>query len=349
MHVFSLSPAELSFADTGGHAIRGEDEDLMQEERTTLQSSGASGGFGCDDLERRDFALGGPSALAALTESVWYAPYVRDITHCHNCLEIGMCVDGRGKLLLGGAQEIVPFSPGTITVIPAGMFHSQQNEGDAMTRWRYISVDAGRLVHELPSALRSVIEPFFEAISSRAVCMQHSRQAAQASGIICMMYEMKSRSEGEILPEHEALLLYLLAVLSREPVARSRSTDDPQLLHPIEPALNYICAHFESELRVAQMAKACAMSESHFRRTFAQIMGVSPLEYLNRYRIQRAKEMLHASRRPVQNIATDCGFVSIATFNRNFMRYVGYSPSDWRQMKGETGKTLGDALGLTDV
>lgn len=318
----------------------------MQEDRIQAQAAGM---LGRDDLERRDLALGGPSALAALSESVSYAPYVRDITHCHNYLEIGMCVDGRGKLLLGGAQEMVPFGPGSIAVIPAGMYHSQQNEGEPMTRWRYIGVDAPRLLAESPSAMRRVMEPYFEAISRRGVCMQHSKQAAQASGIICMMYEMKSRSEGEILPEHEALLLLLLAALAREPVARTRSMDDPQLLHPIEPALSYISAHFESELRVAQMAKACAMSESHFRRTFAQIMGVSPLEYLNRYRIQRAKEMLHESRRPVQNIAMDCGFVSIATFNRNFMRYVGYSPSDWRQMRGDMPNNLGNALNISDM
>lgn len=287
---------------------------------------------GRDDLERRDMLLGGPSALLSLTEMAWQPPYVpRDITHCHNYLEIGMCVEGRGRLMLDGAQAEEPFGPGTITVIPAGVYHCQINEGERVTRWRYISADALRLMEESPAAIRALVEPFLGALGARAACFAPGGRAADAWEIIAAMYAGEREGE-DALPEQEARLLLLLCALARTNEGGcQRRESAARTLEPVQSALAYIAAHYEGEVRVAQLARACAMSESHFRRTFAQTMGVSPLEYLNRYRIQRARELLAAGRKPIQNVAMECGFVSMATFNRNFTRFVGLSPSDWRQ------------------
>ena len=87
------------------------------------------------------------------------------------------------------------------------------------------------------------------------------------------------------------------------------------------------------------MARSCSMSESYFRKVFAQLTGVAPLEYVNRYRIHRAVNLLHLTRESVQNIAGRCGFSSIAAFNRNFKRYAGSSPSQWRS--GERARSMG--------
>ena len=73
------------------------------------------------------------------------------------------------------------------------------------------------------------------------------------------------------------------------------------------------------------------MSESHFRRMFTTLVGVAPLEYINRYRIHRSLNLLRSTSEPIQNIAARTGFPSITTFNRNFQRCVGQSPSAWRK------------------
>lgn len=73
------------------------------------------------------------------------------------------------------------------------------------------------------------------------------------------------------------------------------------------------------------------MSESHFRRMFTAMVGVSPLEYINRYRIHRSLNLLHSTSESIQNIAARTGFPSITTFNRNFQRCVGQNPSVWRK------------------
>ena len=75
------------------------------------------------------------------------------------------------------------------------------------------------------------------------------------------------------------------------------------------------------------------MSESYFRKQFLKIMGQSPLEYVNAYRIHRSMNLLRTTGDSIQNIASRSGFSSIAAYNRNFRQYAGVSPSQWRSVR----------------
>ena len=60
-------------------------------------------------------------------------------------------------------------------------------------------------------------------------------------------------------------------------------------------------------------------------------MGMSPVEYLNRYRVNRSIYFLYATDETVLSVAGLSGFASIASYNRNFLKYVGVSPTQWRR------------------
>ena len=107
--------------------------------------------------------------------------------------------------------------------------------------------------------------------------------------------------------------------------------ETPLVPPALEPALLYVSRHYAEEILVEQMARSCMMSESHFRRMFTAMVGVSPLEYINRYRIHRSLNLLHSTSESIQNIAARTGFPSITTFNRNFQRCVGQNSSVWRK------------------
>ena len=158
---------------------------------------------------------------------------------------------------------------------------------------------------------------------------------ARAASIIHTMFDLE-RSGGNVLPELEAYLLLLLTGLAN---LRSRAAktnvmaglDTPLVPPALEPALLYVSQHYAEEILIEQMARSCMMSESHFRRMFTTLVGVAPLEYINRYRIHRSLNLLRSTSEPIQNIAARTGFPSITTFNRNFQRCVGQSPSAWRK------------------
>ena len=89
--------------------------------------------------EVRAFRLPGDTPLAALLDEAFYPPYAVDGLHCHNCMELGLCVAGSGRICTRRGERA--FSAGTLFLAPRGVYHSQQNEGVLMTRWRYIEVN----------------------------------------------------------------------------------------------------------------------------------------------------------------------------------------------------------------
>lgn len=99
----------------------------------------------------------------------------------------------------------------------------------------------------------------------------------------------------------------------------------------IVPALQYIMEHYTETIRIADLAKACYVSESYFRRIFLECMHVSPAEYMNQFRINKACELIKNENYSLGVIASKVGFQSTATFYRNFKRQIGCKPFQWQR------------------
>jgi AraC-like DNA-binding protein len=72
------------------------------------------------------------------------------------------------------------------------------------------------------------------------------------------------------------------------------------------------------------------MSLYHFLRTFRQVAGVTPHQYVLRTRLNRAAVRLRTSNESVSAIAFGAGFGDLSTFNRRFRRLMGCSPGAYR-------------------
>jgi len=97
--------------------------------------------------------------------------------------------------------------------------------------------------------------------------------------------------------------------------------------------------YLEPSLTIAALAKECGAAEYQLRKLINQELGYRNFSaFLNSYRIAHAKELLSASgdkALPITNIAFDCGFTTISTFNRAFKSLVGQSPSEYRATAGK--------------
>ncbi|HJY35981.1 MAG TPA: AraC family transcriptional regulator, partial [Steroidobacteraceae bacterium] len=88
-------------------------------------------------------------------------------------------------------------------------------------------------------------------------------------------------------------------------------------------------AHEPVDLESA--ARRAGLSPYHFLRLFANIVGVTPHQYLLRSRLRRAARALAEDDRPVSDIALDVGFADLSNFVRTFHRAAGVSPRGFRQ------------------
>lgn len=283
--------------------------------------------------ECRNYPGGGnDSAILALTDIPWYPPYPRDTLHYHNCMEIGLCQEGCGTLEMGG--QCYSFDAGALLLSPRGAHHAQHNAGQRVTHWRYIAVDTDRLLGETPASARHVIRQALRGAWSGGVFLpEESAQARQGARMFDTIFDAYRLGQAGAIPEIEALVLLLLVRLARCGEFESPAVFSGPYLSPhVQPALQYVARHYAEDVRIGQMARSCSMSESHFRRLFTLLVGCSPLEYLNRYRVHHAISLLCTTHDSMESIASRAGFSSVSTFNRNFMRYAGgESPVQWRK------------------
>jgi AraC family transcriptional regulator len=82
---------------------------------------------------------------------------------------------------------------------------------------------------------------------------------------------------------------------------------------------------------LAQVAAVAGLSAFHFLRVFANVLGVTPHQYLVRSRLRRAARLLADEDRAITDVAYDVGFGDLSNFVRTFHRAAGVSPRGFRQ------------------
>jgi len=79
------------------------------------------------------------------------------------------------------------------------------------------------------------------------------------------------------------------------------------------------------------LAREAGLSPFHFLRTFRHVTGLTPHQFVLRMRLNRAAVRLRCGTEAVTDIAYDCGFNDLSTFNRRFRRLIGLPPGAWRK------------------
>lgn len=98
----------------------------------------------------------------------------------------------------------------------------------------------------------------------------------------------------------------------------------------VKRALKYIEDHAPTQVRRWKLAEAANVSEDYLTRVFKKELGMSPWEYLNRYRIHVASDLLASTNLPLSEVALQTGFQDQAYFCRVFKKYRGCTPSGLR-------------------
>jgi AraC-like DNA-binding protein len=94
----------------------------------------------------------------------------------------------------------------------------------------------------------------------------------------------------------------------------------------------YIENHFnENGLNMETIASATGFKKDYFRQKFKKEFGINFPDYLNRFRLEKAKEILKTGDLPILDVALLVGFNSHENFNRLFKKTFGQPPSDWRR------------------
>lgn len=101
----------------------------------------------------------------------------------------------------------------------------------------------------------------------------------------------------------------------------------------IYPAVAYIADHPNQTITMSEMAELCHLSSSYFSRLFNRELGENFTNYVNRQKIEIAKEQLKNTTKSVSQISSELGYLNTSHFINLFKRFEGTTPLFYRQYK----------------
>ena len=123
----------------------------------------------------------------------------------------------------------------------------------------------------------------------------------------------------------------LAALRGEERAAAGEEEDGLQRLGQIrEDIAAYIREHYTEELSMQDVARAMNYSDAYFCKLFKQCFKVNFSAWLNEFRVEKAKELLTATRLSVREVSIACGYADANYFARVFKRITGMTPSEYR-------------------
>jgi AraC-like DNA-binding protein len=129
-----------------------------------------------------------------------------------------------------------------------------------------------------------------------------------------------------------AHLIQSYSTLQRLPVPTLKGLEAWQKLRSEE----LLRSRLNGNIAIAELAKACQLSASHFARCFRLSYGISVHRFLIRLRLEKAKELLVGTTSALSDIAIESGFFDQAALTKQFSQVERVTPSKWRKLNALT-------------
>lgn len=252
--------------------------------------------------------------------------------HYHSCIEIGYCVQGTGACYVD--NRVYRYFPESLQVTLPYQPHLSVSDPDCKSVWNYIYVDPYKL--------------FFNAKFNNAdVVRMMMRDEIKCTGLFdprehAELRDLVHRLDREVssTKRHKCelcaalvyeLLIYLANTGGNNTVSVFTNPNADQICSILEYINTTIHTDGEADIRITELAKKCGMSLSNFRRTFKNLTGYSPKEYIISIRLGYAEYLLLNTRHSAQAIADMVGFSTPANFYRKFQEVYGLTPKEYRR------------------
>jgi AraC family transcriptional regulator len=138
-----------------------------------------------------------------------------------------------------------------------------------------------------------------------------------------MMEQLYVESLTQVLVIH---LLRHYSTFTRLITSENRNLTRTQL----QQAIDYIHAHLDHDLSLAELASTINISPTYFASLFKQAVGIAPHQYVIQKRVERAKLMLSKTDLAIADIALQVGFSSQSHLTQQFKRFTGVTPKQIR-------------------
>lgn len=247
--------------------------------------------------------------------------------HTHREIQLLYCIRGEFSYEFRSCPPVV-LTAGHLIVIPAGMEHRLNEAIDPAGHRVELLIGTGgeKATFRLFSTAvaRSLVAALSERICTPVACSR------ELTGLFLELDGLASRTTG-LSAEEIALARTLSCLILQRCTVQHRNAAAPRTdTRLMDEAVTWLKNHYAEDIRMERLVAYMGYSRSRLFELFKADTGLTPADWLARYRIKTARRMLKASDAPIAKIARACGFSSPQYFNAAFRKATGLSPSEWR-------------------
>lgn len=283
-------------------------------------------------LQFRYYEMGANDQVMALLGEEWRRSYGEDVDelHFHNYMEIGICYEGHGKSVL--CDCVKNFEEGCIVIVPPNYPHTNNTDPGTTAFWEWMYLDMENILQDMKNLSFNKLdtEDILDILYDSALFF-HQEEHQNISNIILEIRRECDKKEYMYQEKLRGLLHSFVVELLRIHNVENKMLKKNTRSFQIAPALTYVKKHYSEDIRIKDLANVCNISESHFRGIFQKCMDMMPNDYVNVIRIREASKILLKSYASMQEVAYRVGYGNVSTFNRNFKKFIGMTPYQWKR------------------
>jgi transcriptional regulator GlxA family with amidase domain len=216
----------------------------------------------------------------------------------------------------GAARRTVSVCTGAFLLARAGLLDGRR----ATTHWAF----AAELTRRHPAV---TVDP--EPIFLRDGSIWTSAGVTAGMDLaLALVEEDLDRDAALTIARH--LVLFLRRPGGQSQFSATLTAQQPER-EPLRDALRHVVEHPREDHRVEAMAARAHMSPRNFARAFRAESGLTPARYVERVRLEAARRLLEDTSEPVGAVAEGCGFASVETMRRSFLRALDVAPAEYRR------------------
>lgn len=249
--------------------------------------------------------------------------------HTHNCYEFYYLIEGDVIFSIGDKEY--KMKPGSVIMLPPGMYHKSRPNSDPRHRRILIYVKEDYI-----KTFTAISSDFMQCFNKHFVQLMKAQQKRIESlldQLLNEFYRDDSNYDPVIIKSLVGLVFgYINRYISENENFESVMQGESLPSGKIADAINHINTYYADDITLSSTAQALGINPSYLSRSFKISVGCNFSDYLTATRINRAAYLLLNTNKNVTEIAFEVGYNSSNHFCKTFRRMMGISPLKYRKM-----------------
>ena len=245
--------------------------------------------------------------------------------HWHREFELIRIISGRFDITLN--EKSLSLNAGDFVFVHGGVLHSGVPY-DCV--YECIVFDLQAIRNICPAC-----DPYIKRITEKSVVVRDhftQKDESVASVVPSIFEPMHSRPNGYEMLVTGAIYRLLGVIFSEKYYVDDvphAGRNEMRRITQLKSVLDYIDDNYMNPISLAQLADAASLTPKAFCRFFRQMTQQTPMDFVNRQRIEHACDELTASTGTITDVALSCGFNDLSYFIKTFKRYMGVTPREF--------------------